>query len=288
MRKKQERTESVVIEMLEGRRLMTAVLATSFDPIVGPIGTTPGTIGGSPFFVPASTTLESGTLVSSGFFLSFGDGSFVIGTNFGVGGTAGGHVDNRPGGVDNTTFFRKGFPILFSSGGNMRVNGATLNITGTNGNDKILFERAVDEEGRDAGLDVTMNGQTIRLDPEFSRFIRVVSVDAGRGDDLVSPVDPENFDIALNLRGGKGNDSLAGGTKNDTLLGQSGNDILVAGSGRDFLNGGSGNDTLAGGDSNDTLVGGNGNDQGDGDSSDRMAGLEDQAGLAKASKAARK
>jgi Ca2+-binding RTX toxin-like protein len=268
---KDEQRTGPIVEALEGRRLMTAVIGEpTYDPIVGPVGPTPGSIGWPSNVEPVAG--PSGTLppTGNGFFVGFGGGQFVVGASFGAvtfnnnGGTT---FDNIRGttlggqsSFDQDLFFRKGFPEQFTGGGSMRIDGGTLKIIGTNGNDTILVDRRTSRSGRDLGLFVSMNGDVRRLDPTFSRFVRVVSVDAGRGDDLVAPVN-EDFDIAMYVRGGKGNDSLSGGARNDTLFGESGNDILIGGGGVDSLDGDGGNDTLVGGDGADSLVGGAGKDQ---------------------------
>ena len=56
------------------------------------------------------------------------------------------------------------------------------------------------------------------------------------------------------LTGGSGNDRLSGGNGKDTLFGLAGDDTLVGGNGKDRLNGGLGNDTLQGGKGKDTFV----------------------------------
>jgi subtilisin family serine protease len=62
------------------------------------------------------------------------------------------------------------------------------------------------------------------------------------------------------LWGDTGNDHLWGDRGNDYLLGQGDQDRLVGGLGRDWLNGGRGRDTLAGGKGRNTLIGGQGKD----------------------------
>ncbi|SEH27608.1 calcium-binding protein [Selenomonas sp. KH1T6] len=62
------------------------------------------------------------------------------------------------------------------------------------------------------------------------------------------------------LKGGAGNDTIYGGSGKDYLYGDAGHDSLSGGAGDDYLYGGVGNDTLCGGKGNDTLLGGTGND----------------------------
>ena len=62
------------------------------------------------------------------------------------------------------------------------------------------------------------------------------------------------FDGDDTLSGGAGNDTLNGGLGNDTLNGDDGDDVLNGNlDGDDVLNGDIGNDTLNGGFGNDTL-----------------------------------
>jgi Ca2+-binding RTX toxin-like protein len=62
------------------------------------------------------------------------------------------------------------------------------------------------------------------------------------------------------LRGGLADDSLNGGNGNDTIVGNEGNDVIAAGDGADSVLAGDGNDTITGGNGNDTVSGGNGDD----------------------------
>ena len=82
---KDEQRTGAVVEALEGRRLMTAVIGEpTFDPIVGPVGPTPGSIGWPSNVEPVAG--PSGTLPpnGNGFFLGFGGGQFVVGASFGT------------------------------------------------------------------------------------------------------------------------------------------------------------------------------------------------------------
>lgn len=87
-----------------------------------------------------------------------------------------------------------------------------------------------------------------------------ILVDAGNGADRLIG----SLDIANDLRGGDGNDTLTGGSSSDTLNGGNGQDQITGGQGNDSLVGGDGNDSIFGEDGNDTLISGNGNDSTDG------------------------
>ncbi|WP_434634767.1 calcium-binding protein [Chromobacterium sp. CV08] len=67
-------------------------------------------------------------------------------------------------------------------------------------------------------------------------------------------------DVARDVHGLDGDDTLSGGGLADSLYGDSGQDSLSGGDGSDSLFGGAGNDTLNGGSGDDLLEGGDGND----------------------------
>jgi Ca2+-binding RTX toxin-like protein len=275
------------VERLEGRRLMSTVVVvgtsfdpvagpgTGFSPIVGPVGETPGTIGRpgdgpwtgdqSGYLPPYWNPFYPGTP---------GGGGWVGGSVGGSGGTIiiGGSGSSASWNANN--FYRRGFPVLFGDGGVMRVRHGQLNVTGTNADDTILISRVENAFGTVFGMDVTINGETRRLDGSvFTRFVRAINVDAGRGDDVVAG--EEDLNVAMKVIGGRGDDSIAGGSRNDTLFGGVGDDYLVGGDGRDWLNGENGNDTLEGGDGNDRMIGGNNDDvflNGDDDGEDYVDG----------------
>ena len=84
------------------------------------------------------------------------------------------------------------------------------------------------------------------------------------GNDVISLTTGADSAVAVNiaaeLHGGQGNDSLYGGAQSDRLFGDEGDDQLSGGQGDDQLDGGSGNDRLYGNAGNDTLSGGTGED----------------------------
>lgn len=264
-RSKKVQNGPVTIEPLEGRRLLTAIIGTEFDPIVGPVGTTPGTIGGAGTVEPVGGPSGYPSQYGLGIFtIGYGNGNFSA--TLGTGSTTSADTS-----WDSNLFFQKGFPLLLAGGAVMRINGGTLNISGTNGNDTILLSQQRDTQG-DLALVVSVNGDARQFDATHSRFVRQIFVSAGSGNDVVEGT--TDLNIPMVIHGGKGNDSLAGGAKNDKIFGEQGNDVLVGGRGNDLLNGGAGNDTLSGDTGADHLIGGNGNDQGDGDDSDLISGVE--------------
>ena len=149
-------------------------------------------------------------------------------------------------------------------------------ITLKYGNDEITCRNTF-KDGQFILKDFLLNGQrfegdlTIRLyDTESSSTavnsttgaIFSVHVNADGTIDLSDkPLTLEGEDdIAENIYGGKGDDTLDGGGGNDSLWGFAGDDKLIGGKGHDRLYGGEGDDTLDGGEGIDILVGGEGSD----------------------------
>ena len=145
-------------------------------------------------------------------------------------------------------------------------------ITLKYGNDEITCRNTF-KDGQFILKDFLLNGQrfegdlTIRLyDTESSSTavnsttgaIFSVHVNADGTIDLSDkPLTLEGEDdIAENIYGGKGDDTLDGGGGNDSLWGFAGDDKLIGGKGHDRLYGGEGDDTLDGGEGIDILVGG--------------------------------
>jgi Ca2+-binding RTX toxin-like protein len=74
----------------------------------------------------------------------------------------------------------------------------------------------------------------------------------------------ETVGVAIQFRGGSGDDSGTGGAANDSLFGSEGDDSLAGRAGHDQLHGDAGLDSLVGGAGNDLLRGGRGADHLDG------------------------
>ena len=149
-------------------------------------------------------------------------------------------------------------------------------ITLKYGNDEITCRNTF-KDGQFILKDFLLNGQrfegdlTIRLYETESSSTAVnsttgaifsVHVNADGTIDLSDkPLTLEGEDdIAENIYGGKGDDTLDGGGGNDSLWGFAGDDKLIGGKGHDRLYGGEGDDTLDGGEGIDILVGGEGSD----------------------------
>jgi Ca2+-binding RTX toxin-like protein len=186
------------------------------------------------------------------------------------------------------------------------VNNGVMHIEGSNQNDNVMIDQddnrtifvfddnillklvPANQVGR---IEFDAKGGNDRL-RTFEAVNRVMSVDAGDGDDIIetgSEVDTvtggngndfiftgkgsdaadggEGNDTLAggnqfdDLSGGNGNDAIQGGEANDTLQGNAGNDTLVGESGNDLLIGGADNDHLTGSAGRDTMLGGIGNDR---------------------------
>ena len=117
--------------------------------------------------------------------------------------------------------------------------------------------------------------------------IEQIKVDAGAGDDTIDLRGLANSGIAVEVRGGTGNDTIYGatGSKNvifgdegdDTIFGGNagdeidggeGADTIIAGSGADIIFGGAGADTIFAGAGDDEIDGGAGDDSLDGGAGD--------------------
>jgi Ca2+-binding RTX toxin-like protein len=93
-------------------------------------------------------------------------------------------------------------------------------------------------------------------------LVASVNIKAGAGNDRVTCDGGLGLalDLALNLDGGKGNDTLEGGDGPELLVGGNGKDVLIGGAGSDRLFGKNGADALDGGLDDDVLCGGKGKD----------------------------
>lgn len=92
--------------------------------------------------------------------------------------------------------------------------------------------------------------------------VKLVTADAGTGNDTIDGSGQIRSGVSLFLLGGDGDDTITGGAGADVLSGGAGNDTLRGGKGADALLGGDGDDTLDGGRDGawDVLSGGNGAD----------------------------
>ncbi len=172
------------------------------------------------------------------------------------------------------------------------INGGTLTLTGTDGNDVVTvdivpgvadptvpFLEITDPTGVDPvppGC-FRKNANTIHCPVEL---VTSFDIQFGDGDDelIVGEDVLEFFDVEGeggndDLEGGDGKDHLDGGPGKDRLNGKGGNDDREGGPGNDFLAASPGNDKQNGGGGNDKVYGGPGNDkQKGGPGKDKLVG----------------
>ncbi len=190
---------------------------------------------------------------------SAGNDTLIGGTgNDSLSGGTGTNILN--GGIGNDTFVLAARTVPLANDQDTLIDGSGSNSLAftafTNG---LTFSLAVGS-GNAQLADASTGYQ---LDLQSDTF---QAVTLGSGNNNVTG----NVNIATNIVGGIGNDTLTGGNFNDTLNGSTGNNTLtgndgndllvVAGTGTNSLDGGNGNDTLIGGAGNDVLIGGIGND----------------------------
>jgi uncharacterized delta-60 repeat protein len=166
------------------------------------------------------------------------------------------------------------------------LNGSTLNVNGTEGNDAISFPTEIPVAGFPDPAVINPVGDDIavlfvgRIEKLVDRAgVSLLNV-AGRGGNDVINLFTET--IAASVSGGDGNDSILGGDRNDSLSGNAGSDQLDGGNGSDRLAGNGGHDKLTGGAGDDILYGGAGPDGlAGGDGNDILkggAGIDDLYG----------
>jgi Ca2+-binding RTX toxin-like protein len=135
----------------------------------------------------------------------------------------------------------------------VQLNGSTLEITGTTGNDFI--DVSFDETALQIKV-VTSGDPDQSFDPDDVDFI---SVHALGGDDYVSIL-VVGVVVPSTVSGGDGNDVLLGGVGNDSMSGNAGRDTLLGSVGNDRLAGNGGRDRIAADSGNDVVFGGAGGD----------------------------
>jgi uncharacterized delta-60 repeat protein len=122
-----------------------------------------------------------------------------------------------------------------------RSGASGLSMTGTGGADDVRLYPA-DAAGSKFVAD--LNGSLFLV--PAAQVLRV-TVDAGAGDDVVRALaGPAGnpFNVAMEVLGGDGNDTITGGAANDFLRGDGGNDTLDGARGADVVLGGAGDDVL--------------------------------------------
>ncbi len=164
-----------------------------------------------------------------------------------------------------------------------RLDGQTLLVTGTAGNDSADLKTRKTRDGR-SWLDVNgtfIVGGVASFELNRVAFIQIALgegddrariasqitlpalIRAGGGNDLITAGGG-----ATEVHAGPGDDQVMGGAAADRLFGDDGQDAISGGKGHDALDGGTGSDKLSGGDGNDTVSGGEGADTLYGDAGD--------------------
>jgi PKD repeat protein len=123
------------------------------------------------------------------------------------------------------------------------MQGGTLYIGGTTGNDKVSFTKAT------GGVNANIQGSNA-----FYPVTGKVIVFGGAGDDSLQ----SNADVAVSFEiyGGAGKDTIKCGLGNDLMVGGDGNDQLTGNDGRDILIGGTGADAVTSNNGDDILIAG--------------------------------
>ncbi len=136
----------------------------------------------------------------------------------------------------------------------VRVQGDTLQIVGTSGDDHVILTYLFGEYQILGSVPPGWPPLLVVEDEGIER----IAIYLGDGDDtaLVLPL----VTVPVRIAGGTGDDDISGGWGDDLLLGGDGNDRLYGGSGNDVLVGGGGMDLLLGGLGRDLLIGGIGAD----------------------------
>src|SRR5262249_40583540 len=145
-----------------------------------------------------------------------------------------------------TITFQNG-PVLTHAADSQNPSLLSLSVTGTPGDDNILFNPG-------GGNGSTLKALVDNL-PQgaFSPTGRLIAYGVAGNDDIEVA---GGITLPSFLYGGDGNDRLKGGGGNNVLIGGSGNNTLIGGSGSDLLIGGSGSSTLTAGSGDDLLIAG--------------------------------
>jgi hypothetical protein len=191
------------------------------------------------------------TYVPGNVYISVNGGSIQRGVDaIAAGGTvnveAGSYKQYDAGSKLVTIAFQNG-PVLTQEADSLDPSRRTLVVTGSPGNDKILFNPG---GGTGGTVKVLVNNLP---QGAFSPTGRLIAY-AGAGDDTIKVAG--SISLPAWLYAGPGNDLLQGGGGNDVLVGGGGNDTLIAGPGRDLLIGGSGAAHLVGNSGDDILIAG--------------------------------
>jgi hypothetical protein len=145
-----------------------------------------------------------------------------------------------------TVAFQNG-PVLTQEADAFAPSKRTLVVTGTPGNDKILFNPGTGPAGT---VKVLVNNLPQGL---FSPTGRLIAYGMAGNDDIEVA---SGITLSAWLYGGAGNDRLKGGGGNNVLVGGAGDNELIGGPRNDLMIGGSGPSTLLGTGGNDLMIAG--------------------------------
>lgn len=167
------------------------------------------------------------------------------------------------------------------------VDGSTLYLVGTNGNDVINTTL----QGTRVVADVNGTTQSFRRtkitsvsidglggDDQLNNATNLpATINGGAGSDIIQGgVDPQTTGLTVfgeQLIGGDGNDTIFGSEGNDRIAGSDGDDRIGGNYGDDRISGGNGRDTIDGNAGDDRISGDSGSDQlGGEDGNDRISG----------------
>ena len=154
--------------------------------------------------------------------------------------------DYAPGSKLVTIAFQNG-PSLTQETDSLNPDERSLVVTGTPGNDQILFNPG---GGQGGSVKVLVNNLPQGV---FSPTGRLIAYGMGGDDDIEVA---GGVTLPAWLFGGTGNTRLKGGGGNNVLIGGGGDNVLIGGAGRDLLIGGSGASTLNAGGGEDILIAG--------------------------------
>jgi len=126
------------------------------------------------------------------------------------------------------------------------IQGGTLAVGGTMGNDTIVFSPG----GNSGGIDVSINGVS---QGSFTPTGRILAYGQAGDDDIQVG---GSLSLPAWLYGGAGNDRLKGGGGPSVLVGGDGDDLLLGGKSSNVMIAGAGADRLVGGAGDDLLIAG--------------------------------
>jgi hypothetical protein len=160
---------------------------------------------------------------------------------------AGGKFKNYTVGSRPVTIAFQNGPVLMQEADSLNPSLLSVVVTGTGGDDKILFNPG---GGQGGTVKVLVNNLPQGV---FSPNGRLIAYGGAGNDDIEVA---GSITLPAWLYGGEGNDRLKGGGGNNVLLGGAGDDVLLGGGGQNLLIGGLGADTLIAGSGDDLLIAG--------------------------------